>query len=298
MHERDVEEFKRALSQLPSPGYGGSMPRSGRRRPRRRDRTRAGTAFRPDSARGSERVPAGQENPTVNGSDELTSSALVPPPIPPQHVSLDRPFWIRVQDDTPTETLLDEHFEPGNSWAKIYLQREHDFRFCQLDFYFLWTNTNGADTSADVTTSLTVRATAETTAEPQWLPPVVGSGGTEVKADGSLYLLEWWNQPPTQPPWQPQQSQPIIDVTADAGWPPLPWSTIDDQWQSANASYNLAYEKFLVKRDQSAVLQVSLLVYLWSWNGSGLFDAGNGNNIVMCPSVNLELGSGPGKNMP
>ncbi len=223
---------------------------------------------------------------------------VVPPPIPPESVTLHRPFWILAtgSDDSPTDILRDQHFEPGNSWAKVVVNRDtDDLAQYELYFYFLWQNDTGSDAVVDVSTDLRVMATAEALAEPGWVPNPLGiwsvgtEGHTEVSALADLVVLEWWHQPPTQPPEKSAQQQPVIDVTADAGWRVIPWNGPDDEWRSVDASYHLKYPGFVVPSGQPAVFQVGLRVALDVYNGKGMLDAGNGPNVVGCSGVRLGL---------
>jgi hypothetical protein len=255
--------------------------------------TRAGRARRAADAFGrlSRSAPPTDER-------RAPATLAVPPPVPPESVTLARPFWIWATgtDDSPTDILLDEHIEPGNSWAKLYVDRDVDYlALYEVSFSFLWQNLTGAAASVDVTTELRVHATAEATAEPGWIPNPFGfwsvgtEGHTEVSAGAHLVVLEWWHQPPTQPVDKPGQHHPVIDVTADAGWRAIPWNGPDIQFQSVDATYHLDYPGCTVPAGESAVFQVALRVALESYNGSGFLDAGNGPNVVGCPGVRLGL---------
>src|SRR6059058_4917842 len=79
----------------------------------------------------------------TTGRRGVPSRPVVPPPIPPESVTLATPFWIWATgtDDSTPDILPDQHYEPGNSWAKLVVSRDTDYlAFYELYFYFLWQN--------------------------------------------------------------------------------------------------------------------------------------------------------------
>lgn len=279
MQEQDLAAIKEALSQLRSD-----------RHPRHTPLPRRWAGSRPATAGGHDANRSWIDAPSATAT-RAAAPVVVPPPIPPGTVTLAEPFGLDLETDQPTGVLLDFHFEPGDNWAKLYLKVSEDFGYYFFTFDFLWENTTGADATVNVATSVNVTADAEATSEPYWVPNAPGiPNATAVGVRADLILLQWVNQAWTAPPYQTGQAQQAVYVTADGGWRLNPFNSIDVEFQSVDAAYNLRYNDFTVRRDGVAVFEVGLLSQVLLYHdGEGFVEAGHGRNVVGCPGVHLTL---------
>jgi hypothetical protein len=230
----------------------------------------------------------------------LALLATITQPYTPTYLSIDAPFliWVvRDGNEDPT-ILIDSHIEPGNSWAKIAADVDSggDFGFIdQLNFYFFWQNDTGSDAVVNVVSHLMVNGYCSIGAHSGWIwTPFWGAstiGHTQLWVDAGLTLLEWWNQPPTEPLRQPGQLANVATLSADGGWGPFVGG---GRTETPSDNFHLNYDTFLIPRGAAAVFEVSLKLTCIGYNGDCTVNFNNyGNALVLCPHLQLELMTGP-----
>jgi hypothetical protein len=138
--------------------------------------------------------------------------AELDPTVPsPEYHLLNTPFLI-----WPTNSVDLEASEivPANSWAKFRARIEKNRSFFgDVKFYYLWDNPTDKFAVINANGYSIFRGTA-----------FVGVGGgifpanrvASVKLTATLQILEWWNQPPTSPFQQQDQSAEILNLRVSA----------------------------------------------------------------------------------
>ena len=218
-------------------------------------------------------------------------AGLVPPDNPPTYIELDQPFLIWA---TPTNQLIDTHYEPLNSWAKVRSDVSGDNVLAshELSFYFLWQNDTGSDAVVNVESYLMLQGRAEIHASHGWFwSPLWGQstiGEIDYSLGTNLTILEWWNQPPTQPVDQVGQHQTILSLSVNGGWGFL--SPGKTKFADIASVSHLYYDGLLVPNGKSVVFQVRTDMNYVAFNTcSGWTDFSFGNNEVICPYLHLEV---------
>jgi hypothetical protein len=204
---------------------------------------------------------------------------------------LSTPFLIWALRDwfDATNILMDTHIEPGNNWAKIYSEykREWDDGFWHQDeliFYFFWQNDTGQDAVVNVSSYLLLNGRCEVNAYAGWY----WGGESTLHLDAQLSLLEWWNQPPTEPLWQRDQRQNVMTLSASSGWREI--SPGETKSKLVCDPYYLHYDLFWVPRGGAAVFEVSLnLGYSEVYQGRVMVDFNYDDYQVVCPYLDLEV---------
>ncbi|MFZ0455901.1 MAG: hypothetical protein WAM24_19290 [Ignavibacteriaceae bacterium] len=142
----------------------------------------------------------------------LTEAVSAPYPF---YIVLDKPFLI-----WPTNGLYfeDSHYESWNSWGKVKLDSSKSSVYAgiseKLTFYFMWQNP--VDTWAVINADgylihngfCSVQSDSGTFA---------GDRRSSVTIYSNLNPMEWWNQPPTQPMTQSDQSVQIFNISCESG---------------------------------------------------------------------------------
>jgi hypothetical protein len=143
----------------------------------------------------------------------LGALAELDPTVPsPEYHLLNTPFLI-----WPTNSVDLEASEivPANSWAKFRARIGTNRSFLgDVKFYYLWDNPTDKFAVINANGYSIFHGTA-----------FVGVGGgnfpanrsASVRLTATLQILEWWNQPPTSPFSQPDQSAEILKLRVSAG---------------------------------------------------------------------------------
>lgn len=122
---------------------------------------------------------------------------------------LNKPFLIW---PTNSVDLEESEIVPSNSWAKFRVQTEGHF-YGDVKFYYLWSNPRDKFVVINVDGYVIFNGYG-----------FVGAGGGlfpgdrygQVLVDGRLDILEWWNQPPTSPYLQPDQTARVLSLYVSA----------------------------------------------------------------------------------
>jgi hypothetical protein len=132
----------------------------------------------------------------------------------PQYDLQNTPFLI-----WPTNSVDLEASEiiPANSFAKFRTRiGTHKSFYGDVKFYYLWTNPNNKFALININGYVIFNGHCS-----------VGVGGGNFPGDrsatvgltGALQIFEWWNQPPTSPPSQPDESVDALHLRVTAfGW--------------------------------------------------------------------------------
>jgi hypothetical protein len=227
-------------------------------------------------------------------------------PATPLYTRLESPFLIwAFRDGGPVSILDDTHIEPLNSWARFQIGWQHQVYIGPTDevvFYFLWRNDTGGDAVVNVESELLLKGTCGAYADAGWIPEFwwgTGNvGESTLGISAQLKLLEWWNQPPTQPLRQPSQSREVIDLFVEGGFAPAVWVSnwgagLGDIW-TLTGNYHLRYDDFFVPTDAVAVFEVSLTMHYGGRFGSCFVDFLHPvESSLLCPYVELETLAAP-----
>ena len=253
-------------------------------------------------ARGSERFAAAGRAFHDGVATRLKARSLLATgvtPAAPVSVTLDSPFLIwAFHDGGPANILSDTHIESMNSWARFMSQWKHGGPFLghdEVDFFFMWQNDTGGDAVIDVESQLMLAGRSSVFADsgliwsPFWGQGTIGS--SRLRIESELTILEWWNQPPTQPLRQPSQRHEVVDMSADGGWIFLGSGNGDSVWLSG--SHHVHYDMFLVPVDAVAVFEVSLNMYYSGSKGEGSADFQSAEESLSCPYVQLSTPASP-----
>jgi hypothetical protein len=193
----------------------------------------------------------------------------------PEYVALDAPFLIW---PTLGIELQDSLIEPWNSWAKFDLWAQNSGGSVlsgrgEVVFYFLWENPNDQTAYVDVDGFLVLDGVCSAAAHGGTFP---GDRYARVRTDATLRLMEWWNQPPTEPLPQTDQVQRASTISLDAGgWFDYQNFFLDDVFRG----FDLRYELFAVPAHAAAVFEVACsisyeledgLVYVYMFNDTQL----------------------------
>ncbi len=218
--------------------------------------------------------------------ETLTNNVTAPYPY---YVTLDKPFLI-----WPTSGLFfdDSHYEPWNSWGKVKLDSSKsssdnpNLFWEELGFYFLWENPVDKWAVINVDGYLIQNGFCSVQSDGGYF---AGDRRSSVNIYSNLRLLEWWNQPPTQPMMQSDQSQLIFSISCysgdmfdfDGGF------NGDYIFRGSDSRYNL----FLIPPNGVTVFEIiSLISYSNGINGgSAHVDFASNDFKVTCPFVLLAI---------
>lgn len=202
------------------------------------------------------------------------------PTVPsPEYHLLNTPFLI-----WPTNSVDLEASEivPSNSWARFRARiGSHKSFFGDVKFYYLWDNPTDKFAVINANGYSIFHGTA-----------FVGVGGgvfpanraASVKLTASLQILEWWNQPPTQPFSQQDQSAEILNLKVSAGGF---WEVGALDLRNVFRGSDLRHTLLLVPPRGVVVFVVSTAVVLGTGDDDGLaeVDFASGDFMVGSPAV-------------
>jgi hypothetical protein len=145
----------------------------------------------------------------------LEGFLAAPEPEPVFH-AIEAPFLIWA---TPPSLLSDSQIIPWNSSAKFRYQASGSAAGGgrgNVTFYYLWQNEDDRYAVVDVDGYLILNGFGRVFQTGGWTS---GERSTSLTIAGVMSLWEWWNQPPTSPALQPDQSQTALSLWASpSGW--------------------------------------------------------------------------------
>ena len=199
----------------------------------------------------------------------------------PQRELLNKPFLIW----STTHGLFFDSFEyiPSNSFAKFKVDSSASNGYEEVSFYFIWNNPSAGIAVINVNAYMVFNGHC-----------LVGSGGgvfpsilsgdrySQLWVNAHLFLLEWWNQPPTQPYPQTDASRQVLFLATDTGG----WSSVGElKPADVFRGYDLSHTLMLVPPQSSVVFQVSAQVSYANADGAISVDFASGDFSVICPAV-------------
>lgn len=195
---------------------------------------------------------------------------------PTKRELLETPITILSSQGLP---LLSEQIGPGNSSVKFRLQSRASDTSENVVFYYLWENPKPAYSLITVNAYLIAKGYCISSSAGGFLP---GDRHTSYGIDASLHLLEWWNQPPTQPVWKSTQKERVAYLGTDSG------SFADSaavDYTQVYRGYDLMYDLFLVPPQGVVVFAVRVGIGGTSSDGWVDLDFASGDYSVICPDV-------------
>lgn len=192
------------------------------------------------------------------------------------------PVWPSVAfiRSTPGASILDQHVEESNSWAKWYCNapslssgRE------KLSFFFLWQNPKKTWTLADISLRLTILGHFECSAE-GWGLPAGWWSESRSDADVSAELAVWPVWLPHDASQPPEQSVRLERLIATAG------VFSDTEHASLDASVVLRTARYAVPREAFILIEASVAL---DHQGAAEVDCASGDFLVKCPVAFVTL---------
>ncbi|MEO6472684.1 MAG: hypothetical protein ABIR57_11965, partial [Aeromicrobium sp.] len=165
-----------------------------------------------------------------------------------------------------------------------------------LTFYFYWSNDTGADVVVNVSSVLALNGSILANAYSGWIwSPFWGTGTigeSTVTLSARLNVLEWWNQPPTTPETQFGQFRDVARLSVEGGWAPISGPT-DAKEQFVSDAFHLHYDMLHIPRNGVGVFEVTLHADYEVYNGQAWVDFSREDDTILCPSLEIEIVSGP-----
>lgn len=176
------------------------------------------------------------------------------PPDPVQYFVLNKPFLIWPTLGMELDSTL---IEPWNSRAECGLHAgnwgdSEETGHEELTFYFLWENPRDRYSVANVDGFLILNGFCDALGHGGFL---WGDRFSKLQVDVTMRLMEWWNQPPTEPPADPSQTQRAVTLSVDTGgFHDITHVEIADVFRA----YDLQYRFFTLPPHGVVVIEVSV----------------------------------------
>jgi len=220
----------------------------------------------------------------LEGLQAVAGRALPAAPAALQLQLLNKPFLIWAN---PPSSLEESEIVPSNSWAKGRMRSDHRHVIVgfQISFYYLWTNPRDTYLLADVHAYLTFNGYAFVTADSGFFPNE--QRYAKARVTGSLFILEWWNQPPTSPPGQASQQITAANLSVDtSGW--------DNPGAIGGGrifrGYDLSYTQLIAPPGGTVVFRVLVNVFIETGTGgSAEVDFASGDFQVGSPAILVQI---------
>jgi hypothetical protein len=127
------------------------------------------------------------------------------PPVQPAFVTLESPYQIWA---TPGVAMPASSIVPWNSFAKVTFQTSDTSVYKEVGFDFAWENPSDRYALINVDGYLVFNGHLRATQPGGFWP---GDRWARLTINSTLRIYEWWNDPPTQPLGQSDQSQYGLD---------------------------------------------------------------------------------------
>lgn len=212
----------------------------------------------------------------------------------PTRVYLDTPFLIQANKP---DILHGSNIEVFNSTASVLVDYQDEIPDPNhtddwVNFSFVWNNDTGQDAEINTEALLVVKGEADCFAHAGHIP-VIDEAGSSLIWIAQLQILEMWNQPPTSPIPEADQTVLILDGPFALDMSTGLFDSGDHQVIDVFQAYPLAHRTFLtVPRNGSLVFQVSLNIgstlFGGGWCTSNLSPTAPGG-FVLCPFVELQV---------
>jgi hypothetical protein len=208
----------------------------------------------------------------------------------PQYFILDTAYDIFA---TSGITLTSTHVGPTpgeeNNWAKFscYTNVPEGDNFGKagtesVNFRFLWQNPYDSYTLADLLALMVYNGYCIVTSN----GGIIGEGFSNAYIDVELVIYELWNNPPTSPMTQPDQSRNALTLSCD--------SIGLFQSGSANRQYlagdfPVYYTQLLMPPKGTAVFDMVCNLHWWIYNGDAFYEFSVGAEQVFSPALFITL---------
>jgi hypothetical protein len=168
---------------------------------------------------------------------------------------------------------------PSNSWAKMKVDSTRSSGYEEMSFYFLYQNPNNRAAVVNIDAYLVLKGHCQCGSDGGVFP---GSRYSNLQLLSKLYLLEWWNQPPTQPLGQADQFQQALFISTDTGG----WSDPGAiEFKDIFRGYDLRYTSFIVPPNGVVLFEVAAAVSYSMSDGVIAVDFASGDFEIVCPAV-------------
>lgn len=255
--------------------YGQLLKESSAEAARFVDGQRAAAAKRSAAARDSLRK-------SIDGRRQALAQL---PPDPVQYFAVDAPFLIWPTLGMEVDSTV---IEPWNSRAECGLHAGNSggselFGHEELTFYFLWENPRDRYSVTNVDGFLVLNGFCDALSDGGFF---WGERFSKLQVDVTMRLLEWWNEPPTEPPPGPSQTQRAVTLSVDTGgFGDFVHVEIADVFRG----YDLQYGFFTLPPHGVVVIEVSVAASYELQDGSvDLAFSGHAFD-VQCPFVQVAL---------
>jgi hypothetical protein len=182
----------------------------------------------------------------------------------------------------------DTHYEAWNSWAKVLLSTSGEATR-DLTFYWLWENPSEYYTAVNIDTWVMVHGFALAATNGGVLN--VDGQTSFIQGDVTLHVMEWWNQPPTEPALQSTQSAGVVSVLAQSnGF----FDTGDVESATVFNTFDLRCDQFVMPPHGVGVFEVVLHLDYYAPDGSVEFNLSSGDLEVLNPFLMIEVLTMPG----
>jgi len=176
-------------------------------------------------------------------------------------------------------TLLADQIEPKNSSAKFHFHSEASAGGATVTFYYMWVSPDPAYSVITIHGYLIAKGYCLAGSEGGFWP---GDRRSNLTLEARLNVLEWWNQPPTQPPFQVNQIQPVASLHTSTGGFLDPGAI---EAKNVYRAYDLSHELLVIPPGGVAVLGVTLALGSGTSEGSVDADFATGDYSVISPYV-------------
>jgi len=211
---------------------------------------------------------------------ELANSATISPPT---FIVLDAPSYIHV---SPAHVETASHIEPRNSTVQLkYVTQQQKGTGVTVAFYFLWENLSPDPVVlSNFASQLVIKGYWEVDAASSIFSNVNES---EILAYTQPYLIEWWNNPPTQL-YGPVNA--IVELRTDGHDAPA-GAGYNTAWEWVFNSYNVDFSQSLAVPSKGRLLfRVGLITTTWIVGDTNFafITVQGGDSSILCPFLQFE----------
>jgi hypothetical protein len=186
---------------------------------------------------------------------------------------IDTPVFVFFSDGFNFQSL---NVAPWNTVAKIsgaWYDADQG-GFDDVQFVFAWENPTDRYAVVNVESYLTMNGNCAAWADAGFF------GHTSLLAvDVELIILEYWNRPPTIPPWESSQFMNILDLRVYSGW------IANFERRSLYGPYDLLYKQFILPPRGVAIFTLTAGIDHFTDGGYTSIDFASGNFEIKCPAM-------------
>jgi hypothetical protein len=216
--------------------------------------------------------------------EQLVASTNTAGNVQISQVVLNEPFMIGPTGPAIDLSFDESHIEPWNSWAKFTIDSTGSLGGDVVNFFFSWENSSDQYVVIDVDSWLMLNGSCKLDIPGHLFDYELAS--MEILLN--LSLQEWWNQPPTTPPFEELQSYELLKNFALEK--PVFGGFISPQSRAVFRTVDLRYNFELVPPGGTVIIAVGPSI-TWENDGGGGIEADfdTGDFEVMCPFVQLHI---------